>query len=353
MSDLLDKYISTIKELEAICNEITILQKIARDKIKNTQSEKKKNEIFSEFMDYIDKLKRNKHIKKKYKKLRENEKKIYNKINHKLKNYEKIKKNVKKHHIKKADYGKYYSIDNTTNNSCTDTSNNVYSYDNSEYKCCDTLTSSCDQNFVKIGGDLCSMVDKYKKSIDNDYKCKEKSADKSHRHTTKKDKKNYHKSSKKHKHKHTHEHEHKHKQKHKHKSRDDQSSSTTPPKYKKINKNKIKETSSKVSTKNMHAKLMHNNIFNGSQTTDSSHINTTYDNTPSYGYDAHNHSKGTTGETTLINRLDQYINYEHKVEKKNRKKKTPKKRKVSKSDEDKDQMRHLFGLIKDLKDHAR
>jgi len=90
--ELLDKYTKTIKKLDYICNEIIILQKITNHRIKKESDEKKRKEIYSEFLTYIDKIKNNKELKEKYKKLKEKQKYLYNKIANIIKEYENNKK---------------------------------------------------------------------------------------------------------------------------------------------------------------------------------------------------------------------------------------------------------------------
>lgn len=136
MSDILNKYTNTIKELENICNEIKILQKITNDKINRERSTTKKNEIFAEFMKCVDKMRRDKELTKRYKKLREREAKLFAKLFHNLNKYEKIKKN--KNSSKK--------------------SKNLTSCNESET----TEIISRNGGLCKINNELFSMVDKYK-----------------------------------------------------------------------------------------------------------------------------------------------------------------------------------------------
>lgn len=146
MESLLNKYTDTIREIEYICNEVVILQKITNTRIKKESNTKKKKEIYKEFLEYIDEIKNNKKLKDRYKKLKKKEKKLHNEIMDTLCNNDKKnvlnQKNIEKHNKK------YEKKENFDNKKCD------------EKKCCESLNDNSSIN--KISGIMNSIINKYK-----------------------------------------------------------------------------------------------------------------------------------------------------------------------------------------------
>lgn len=142
--NLLDKYTDTIKKIEQISNEITMLQKITNMRILKEPSGEKRREIYCDFLEYIEQIRKNKNIRERYKKLRKREMILYKKIS-KIMTHNEEKNICDKVYLSDDDkkYKKKYNdtVDNTVDNTeCTE-----------------------DEKINKINNRLYSIIDKYKK----------------------------------------------------------------------------------------------------------------------------------------------------------------------------------------------
>ena len=114
--NLLKDYEDIICQIEFIRNKIIILKDITENRIKNTNSEKRKTQLFTEFKIDIDEIKNNREIKQKYKDLLKKKGELKEKI-YELKNNTNI-------FIKSNNNDNNLINNSLTNNSIVNTTNN-------------------------------------------------------------------------------------------------------------------------------------------------------------------------------------------------------------------------------------
>ncbi len=76
MEQLLDEYVNVVKSIESIQNKINIYVQKVEDNIEKTSSDSERHFLIQEFKESLDKIKNDKNITEKYKKLKKRQEEL-------------------------------------------------------------------------------------------------------------------------------------------------------------------------------------------------------------------------------------------------------------------------------------